>query len=526
MPRKFNVLQIGGTDLEYLFTHKPEVTWDYFDTQLFEFDSGYIDSIKEIVEESGQFDLVFIQANLTDALTQLLHIVSHPYNTLVDAQYWPSGYDELDLVQRYLIRPIHYDTTDDLHDKLISISFPGQYGDKVSPARTHIQSPSHIEVIHYGNRKIQLKGHFGDELIPVLNWQQNLVYDKDKVIEVWPEFRTEGDVTLEYTFRLVSLNPEEGVLEKIVLSEEALAEPLYLQRRPYTAYISTSVSVKGSGTVHIGAVHKRLSHIEFGHLLLGSHRFVDENREEFFYYFNPGDFKPPLNVYFSGYREAEGFEAYFLMNQLGAPFLLISDPRIQGGAFYLGSDTYENGIKQVITDTLNQLGFKEDDLILSGLSMGSFGALYYGAQLNPKGINVGKPLVNVGTIAKNMKLLRPNDFETSLDIALSPEHTMTESSQTNTDLKHIKDLDNKFWNVFSNRHISDTSIAITYMKNDDYDQSAFEDLLPVLSRHHVHLMNKAVPGRHNDDTSTVVNWFMNFYHILLKDHFGRDNHAK
>ena len=36
--------------------------------------------------------------------------------------------------------------------------------------------------------EIQLKGHFGDELIPVLNWQQNLVYDKDKVIEVWPEF--------------------------------------------------------------------------------------------------------------------------------------------------------------------------------------------------------------------------------------------------------------------------------------------------------------------------------------------------
>jgi hypothetical protein len=34
-------------------SHKPEVTWDYFDTQLFEFDSGYIDSIKEIVEESG-----------------------------------------------------------------------------------------------------------------------------------------------------------------------------------------------------------------------------------------------------------------------------------------------------------------------------------------------------------------------------------------------------------------------------------------------------------------------------------------
>lgn len=522
MPRKFKALQIGGSDLEHLFNHSPEVSWDYFDPKLFEFESNYIESIEEIVEENGQFDLVFIQTNLTDHLANLINIVSRPYNTLVDEIYWPSGYEELDLVQKYLIRPIHYNTTDELHDKLLSISFPGQYGDKVSPALTHVFSPKHINVTYFGNKEIQFQGDFGDHFIPILNWQQNLIYDKDKVIEVWPEFHTEGDVTLEYTFRLVSFNPEEGIIETFVMSEEELGEPLYLRRRPYSAYISTSVKAKGNGTIHIGAVHKRLSHIEFGHLLLGSERFVDEKREEFFYYFNPGDFKPPLNVYFSGYREAEGFEAFYLMQQLGAPFLLVSDPRIQGGAFYLGSETYENGIKQVINDTLNQLGFNKSDLILSGLSMGSFGALYYGAQLNPKGINVGKPLVNVGTIAENMKLLRPNDFETSLDIALSSNYQLSDSNEIN----HIKQLDNKFWNVFSNSHISDTTIAITYMENDDYDQSAFEDLLPIFSQQNVHLMNKAVPGRHNDDTPTVVNWFMNFYHILLKDHFGRDSHAE
>lgn len=121
-----------------------------------------------------------------------------------------------------------------------------------------------------------------------------------------------------------------------------------------------------------------------------------------------------------------------------------------------------------------------------------------------------------------MKLLRPNDFETSLDIALSSNYQLSDSNEIN----HIKQLDNKFWNVFSNSHISDTTIAITYMENDDYDQSAFEDLLPIFSQQNVHLMNKAVPGRHNDDTPTVVNWFMNFYHILLKDHFGRDSHAE
>ncbi|MGV1143774.1 accessory Sec system protein Asp2 [Staphylococcus aureus] len=39
--------------------------------------------------------------------------------------------------------------------------------------------------------------------------------------------------------------------------------------------------------------------------------------------------------------------------------------------------------------------------------MGSLCALYYGAQLNPQAIIVGKPLVNIGTIAEHMRLLRP-----------------------------------------------------------------------------------------------------------------------
>ncbi len=38
--------------------------------------------------------------------------------------------------------------------------------------------------------------------------------------------------------------------------------------------------------------------------------------------------------------------------------------------------------------------------------MGSFGALYYGAQLNPQAIIVDL-LVNIGTIAEHMRLLRP-----------------------------------------------------------------------------------------------------------------------
>ncbi|HEC2150766.1 TPA: accessory Sec system protein Asp2 [Staphylococcus delphini] len=516
MARRFSVLQIGGQDLEHLFNQNSEVAWDYFDTQLFDFESHFVERMTEIIESEGAFDLVFIQTPLVEPLIELMTLVITPYNTIVDGNDWHTGYAQLEIVKKYRVQPIYYTDVAELHDRLIALAFPGQYGDKISPAHTHIHVSEAWQVTYYGHKEVRLEGDFGHTFRPLLSWRQNLVYDRDKVIEIWPEFHTEGNVALEYIVRLISLNPEEGLLETIVLTEQAMSEPLYLTRRPYTAYIAVAVRAKYDGVVHIGAVHKRLSRMEFGQLLLGGERFADEKREEFFYYFNPGDFKPPLNVYFSGYREAEGFEAFYLMQQLGAPFLLISDPRIQGGAFYLGTETFENGVKNVIRKSLDTLGFKSDECVFSGLSMGSFGALYYGAQMHPKAINVGKPLVNIGTIAENMKLVRPQDFETSLDVVLAHE-------PKNMDARtRVAKMNQRFWDVITNSSLHDTSVAITYMEHDDYDGTAFYDLLPIFSRQQVHLMNKSVPGRHNDDTATVVNWFMNFYQILLNDHFGRD----
>ena len=46
--------------------------------------------------------------------------------------------------------------------------------------------------------------------------------------------------------------------------------------------------------------------------------------------------------------------------------------------------------------------------------MGSFGALYYATKLNPAAVIVGKPLINLGTIANNMKLVRQTILERHL----------------------------------------------------------------------------------------------------------------
>ena len=53
--------------------------------------------------------------------------------------------------------------------------------------------------------------------------------------------------------------------------------------------------------------------------------------------------------------------------------------------------------------------------------MGSFGALYYATVLEPAAVIIGKPLINIGTIANNMKLLRPNEFGTANDVLLANE---------------------------------------------------------------------------------------------------------
>ncbi|MTV72370.1 accessory Sec system protein Asp2, partial [Streptococcus pneumoniae] len=82
------------------------------------------------------------------------------------------------------------------------------------------------------------------------------------------------------------------------------------------------VEARGRGTIKLGNLHQRWSRKQFGKFVLGGNILHDSKRDEINYFFHPGDFKPPLTVYFAGYRPAEGFEGYFMMKTLGCPFIL------------------------------------------------------------------------------------------------------------------------------------------------------------------------------------------------------------
>lgn len=251
-----------------------------------------------------------------------------------------------------------------------------------------------------------------------------------------------------------------------------------------------------------------------GRFVLGGERYSDEKKQEFIYYFHPGDMKPPMNVYFSGFRTAEGFEGYGIMKSLKGPFMLIGDPRLEGGGFYIGSPELEAKIVEVIQESLDYLGFEKKDLILSGLSMGTFGALYYASDFDPYAVVIGKPFTNVGDTVAAMKLKRPDEFETSADVLRNVTGGAAE--------QNIQALNQRFWDKFGQSNFERTTFAIAYMENDDYDGTATAKLIEALSDKGGHIYAKGYEGRHNDNSRAINKWFMRQYVQLLEDGYGRN----
>lgn len=506
MARQFKVLQIGGIDETAYFIPQKDTEWHFIPS---------IEGVSDIdaLAEWKPFDLIYVQAPYSEMLMTVFERYSEPYSTYIDQMYWNEQFKNHSLIQQKVIRPFVYQDDSDRHRKLKAVAFPGQYGDKVSPIQCQVNADFKGASHYEGNDVLVVRGEFGTEMRPLLSWKQNLIYDHHKIIQIWPQYTVSEGVEVEYVFHLVPFNSNNAVDTVFVRRQDDLKVPLEISPREEDAYIVVSMRAKGQGVIRVGAIHKRWSRLDMGQFILGGERYVNENTDEFIHYFNPGDRKPPLNVYFSGYRSAEGFEGYFMMNKLQSPFMLIGDPRTEGGAFYLGSDSYEQAIKDVIQKRLDELGFQREDLILSGLSMGSFGALYYGAQMQPAAVVVGKPLVNLGTIAENMALVRPEDFGTALDVIYKNTGNLTDESLTM--------MNQKFWNKFTHADLSKTTFAISYMAHDDYDRQAFDMMLPILSRQHARVMSRGVPGRHNDDSSTITSWFVNFFHMILEQQFGR-----
>lgn len=410
-------------------------------------------------------------------------------------------------------RVLDIQTLQEFIDEDIHLFFTNPYGEKFIPQNLSISQSFKGSVFWDGFSGVELEGDYGNDFYQVAYWRGNIPVFQDQSINFWLEYEKDDSVSIQLKIEQFQSGSVSSIQNRWIFSEEDLKSVVYITNKKMDGSVFVSLLAKGKGKLKIVGLHDRYSRKAYGSFLPGGIRKVTSKREEVFLYFDPGDMKPPLNVYFSGYKTMEGFEGFNMMRKMGAPFLLISESRLEGGAFYLGDEEYENLITSGIQDCLRQLGFNRSQLIMSGLSMGTFGALYYSCRIRPHALLLGKPLASLGDIAVNERISRPGGFPTSLDVLVKNCGDMSEKS--------IDAMNHRFWDLFDKTDWSQTKFIVSYMLEDDYDMTAYNRLISHIDDVGVEIIGKGIHGRHNDDTYGIVAWFKNQYDGILKSDFKR-----
>lgn len=492
-----NILQIGPSDLSKTIQVPEFVEWNY---------------LTQIKEDLEAVDLFLLDRNITKNEVLILSNAVKAYRVFVfedlktDAltQSFMKSKMSFSLKREYLQTFIEQES---------SLFFSYSYGEKYSQSNIQISNDFKGEISWNGFQGVTLKGNYGEDFQQACYWKSTLPIGEKQVLDLWLEYEKDDSVSIQLKIDLIYSGSVSGIAESITYSEEQLKYPIYLENKHASCSFFVSLFVKGKGSLQIIALHDRHSRKNYGTFLPGGLRKVTKKREESFFYFDPMDMKPPLCVYFSGYKTQEGFEGYNMMRSFKSPFLLISESRLEGGAFYLGDEEYEQLIKNEIQDCLDFLNFSSSELIFSGLSMGTFGALYYGCYFKPYALLLGKPLASLGTMASNERLNRPGGFPTSLDLLLKNYGDLSEDS--------IRKLNDRYWSLFDQTNWEDTRFIISYMIEDDYDSDAYQKLIRHIDLNQITLFGKGLHGRHNDNTYGIVAWFIQQYKILLENDFNR-----
>ena len=509
MSKDYKILQIGIDNWAHHYEIPENMDWYYFCPnspralrKMMEMDS--IKKFHAILIEDGQY--------IRDLLPFTHHI--EPYTLLYSQDYKTTDLAILDCLKKRCAQAVDFSDSQKLLKDLSTSLFGGGYGDKLFPSSIQIHPSFEGSISYQGFEHVTLEGNFGDDFQQLAYWSYNILVEKNVPTELWLEYEKQGDFEFQLVIRKIWDGLVDEFFEEEVYSEVDLEKAIIMNSKDSNYLLIISIEACGNGKLRLGNLHQRWSRKQCGKFVLGGNILHDSKRDEINYFFHPGDFKPPLAGYFSGFRPAVGFEGYFMMKNLGCPFILFSDPRLQGGAFYLGSDELENKVKQIIQYYLDYLGLTSKDLILSGISMGTFPALYYGASFEPHAIIVGKPLTNIGTIARRGRLEAPGVFDTSFDIL---RHQTGDVST-----QHMVKLDQRFWTTFKQADFSMTTFGLSYMKDEDMDSHAYEQLVSYLCNTGAKILSRGTVGRHNDDSNTNILWFLHFYNMILED-FGRSS---
>lgn len=497
------VLQLGNSNWADKYQIPDDIDWEYND---------YPSKNKE--KQHG-YDVVVITADvqLTSKEWFDLQWLVDPYKVFFTPSLKNSANKNLRTYLKLQAAMAINQQPQDLIDDLIPKYFTGQSGLRVPVSNLALDTRNVPAYEYVDGQHMGIKVDSPDKWVNIGTYRQGLYLNPNHLIKLWLEYQSQ-DVQVRLRIYIQPSGFDGDVSDCHYIFLDGIREKeIPVKVSPTLRIACIGIEAHGKGRLQLGVLHSRWSRAGKGEFLTGGCRILDKEKgEDVAYYFNPGDMRPPLNVYFSGARGLEGFEAYPLFRYTHAPSLLFTDMRLEIGQFYTGSKI-EGKIKEVIREKLSVLNFTNHDLIMNGISMGTYPAMRLGSQLAPYAINVAKPIANLGLVAARGRLQRPGQFTTIFDI----DSRLIGS----TDLESLRKLDKKFWEEFDRTNLRDTRLFISYMINDDYDNRAIMGLKasPAVKKA-CQFVYKGFPGRHSD-APQIVFWFVNRVNYLTRKVFER-----
>ena len=473
----------------------------------------HINQSNEIVgKKISAPDVVILDRNIIrEELEQLLE-VTKSYCLFVTEN---ASVDSVtrELLQRKMGKRLYTGDLNEFFNQDVQFFYPNPYGEKFNSNFLQVNQLFDGEVVYKGRYNLELTGSFGKDFRQIAYWKNNIPISKGQTLDLYFEHAKTDDVQVKLRIVMFGSGSVDTIENEWIFDDEQLKDVVRIKNDKAEGMIYASVLAKGEGKLNIYSLHDRYSRDDWGYFLPGGKRYTTTAGEEIFAYFEPGDFKPPLCFYFSGFKTQEGFEGYYMMKKMGCPFVLIAEARLEGGAFYIGDSEYEELMVSIIKKYMKRMRVKADGVIFSGASMGTVASLYYGCDIRPNTLILAKPLVNLGNVARNETLVRVGTFSNSLEVVLKNYGNLSDKS---LDL-----LNQRFWDKFDKADWSKTKFIIAYLYEDDYDTSAYADILSHINSEGVQVYGKGIHGRHTDNTAAVFEWFKQHYAKVLREDFGR-----
>ena len=171
--------------------------------------------------------------------------------------------------------------------------FPKPYGEKFGFSAFSVSQTFQGQVKWSGNYKVTMTGDFGTGMQQIAYWRNTIPVFSGQAIDLWLEYRKSPDVQLSMKitqFKAGSLAEIQQIWE---FTEEDMKETVTIDNQKQDGPIFVSLQACGQGSLEIIGLHDRYSRRGWGNFLPGGERTVTSEREEVFFYFDPGDRKPP-----------------------------------------------------------------------------------------------------------------------------------------------------------------------------------------------------------------------------------------